>query len=187
MSRPNERARIDDRIDPKSRGIHPDAIRVGVAPTSRATCVDCGKKIIENTARSGIKYAGNPIDGVIPLYGSHPMVMWCHPGCGLAFSRLQDLKSEAARTCHLCQDTPDDKQQLRLRCGGGMKGKKILHHSFHIACVSKIIVQAENLSKEQKQEILVKVESIGNKHGLSWRDLTEDEKEFCRNEWTHIE
>jgi len=63
----------------------------------------------------------------------------------------------------------------------------MLHHSFHIACVSKIIVLAENLSKEQKQEILVEVESIGNKHGLAWRDLTEDEKEFCRNEWTHIE
>ena len=99
------------RNEPKHRGIHKDAIQAGKAPTGASTCIACDRKIEGNHPRWGIKYAGNPLSiPVLPLYGSHPMVQWCHAGgCGLTFLRYKDLASEApaARTCHACQDTSD--------------------------------------------------------------------------------
>jgi hypothetical protein len=97
------------RNDPDHRGIHEDAIRVGRAPTSASTCVACDKRIEKDSPRWGLKYGGNPLTiPVLPLYGSNPMVLWCHPACGLSYVRYSDLPSEAAaaRTCHACQDSP---------------------------------------------------------------------------------
>jgi hypothetical protein len=116
---------LEERCDPKRRGIHPDdALMVGMAPTSASTCVDCHTKIVQGSIRFGIKYAGNPLPNipVIPLYGTHPvpMYMWCHAGtgdttttgtssqnrrlpCGLSYCRLSKTMSDAERTCHACQ------------------------------------------------------------------------------------
>ena len=91
------------RNEPKHRGIHKDAIQAGRAPTGASTCIACDRKIEGNHPRWGIKYAGNPLSiPVLPLYGSHPMVQWCHAGgCGLAFFRYKDLASEAPEPCVL--------------------------------------------------------------------------------------
>ena len=121
------------RLDPHYRGIHSDAIQAGYAPTSGSTCVDCHQRIVKGDIRWGIKYGGNPLPlPVLPLYGTHPMVLWCHANCGRTFyvrrrrSSYRDndshndndynhntelepsyLSSAAARTCHACSDVPD--------------------------------------------------------------------------------
>mmetsp|Transcript_33042 Transcript_33042/g.71507 ORF Transcript_33042/g.71507 Transcript_33042/m.71507 type:complete len:101 (+) Transcript_33042:26-328(+) len=67
---------MEERADPKLRGVHRDGIQADVSPSSRAECVDCGKPIAKGSARWGIKYGGNPLTGigagVMPLYGTHP-------------------------------------------------------------------------------------------------------------------
>jgi hypothetical protein len=178
---------VNDRCDPKSRGIHDDAIRVDVSsPSSRATCVDCNKTILKGHPRWGIKYAGNPLPiAVIPLYGSHPMTLWCHAGgCGLGFLRISPEMPPAGRTCHACQDTPST-EGLRLLCGGPPnKQGKIRQHAFHLHCWLKAIV--DNVEDETaKGELLVSPTEIGAacKIGLSWADLTENEQQLVQQAW----
>jgi len=183
------------RNEPKHRGIHKDAIQAGRAPTGASTCIACDRKIEGNHPRWGIKYAGNPLSiPVLPLYGSHPMVQWCHAGgCGLAFLRYKDLASEApaARTCHACQDTPDKattKNSVRLLCGASPKGKKIRHHVFHISCWIKSIQNSSD-DVTALSSLLVRPEDIVTKkqqRGLSWADLTQEERKFVCNEFQRM-
>jgi hypothetical protein len=170
----NVRNAQQQRLEPKHRGIHEDAIQTGTAPTSASACVACDKRIEKHHPRWGIKYAGNllPIP-VVPLYGSHPMVMWCHAdgGCGLAFVRYRDMDSEApaVRTCHACQDTPSEhsnsntnQRNIRLLCGGSPKGQKIRHHVFHISCWIRSIQKSDDPSLHRKLlvKLLVKPQDI---------------------------
>ena len=200
------------RIDPRHRGIHDDAIQAGKAPTGAASCVACDKRIDKNQPRWGIKYAGNPLPAtipVIPLYGSHPMVMWCHGGsgcCGLAFVRYRDMESEApaVRTCHACQDAPDEHEtsntdnkhnSIRLLCGGSPKGRKIRHHVFHISCWIRSIQKSAAIALHEK--LLVKPQDITSVppktknqkqafRGLSWVDLTQNERELVCEEFRRM-
>ena len=168
-----------DRQDPKIRGIHHDAIQVGTAPTGASACVACKKKIEKNSVRWGVKYAGNPLPiPVVPLYGSHPMVMWCHKSCGLAYVRFSDLPAiSSARTCHACQNEPDnDEEGIRILCGGSAKQQKIQHHAFHIPCVLKVLNWGM-----VPQDIQCVSKSL--KNALSWDDLTNDEKEKVKIEF----
>lgn len=175
----------EDRLDPKQRGIHKDAIQAELAPSSRACCVDCGKVIAAGSPRWGIKYGGNPLpQSVIPLYGTHPMVMWCHAGgCGLAFTRLAPDLVAAVRTCHYCSDSPDDEDNggaLKLLCGGTPnKDGKIRQHAFHIKCWKEAIEKSK-LSDKDKRSILIEPSSIGvkSKTGLAWDEMTKDEQAF---------
>jgi hypothetical protein len=172
---------VRDRLNPTLRGVHEDAIQVGIAPTSASTCVDCGRPIHKGEMRWGIKYGGNPLPlPVVPLYGHMPMVMWCHgPSssstlakggfCGLALVRIQDHHSDstseawvcdASRTCHICSDAPDDDtsssidgNHLRVLCGGsiGERGK-IREHAFHIQCWKSCLIKGSaNFNHEQRQ------------------------------------
>jgi hypothetical protein len=167
---------VRDRLNPALRGIHPDAIQVGIAPTSASTCVDCGRPIHKGEVRWGIKYGGNPLPvPVVPLYGHMPMIMWCHgpsstPAakggfCGLAYVRIQDQHSDptseawicdASRTCHICSDSPDDtssNNNLRVLCGGsiGERGK-IREHAFHIQCWKSCLIKgSQSFNPEQRQ------------------------------------
>lgn len=176
----------DDRCDPKSRGIHEDAIRAEAdSPSSRAKCVACNKLIMKHTPRWGIKYAGNPLSiSIIPLYGNHPMHMWCHAGgCGLNFVRLSPEMPAAARTCHACEDTPST-EGLRLLCGGPPnQHNKIRQHAFHIQCWLKSISSVDD--EDAKKQLLISPTDIGkdNKLGLAWKDLTEDEQDTMRLAW----
>jgi len=190
-----------ERTDPGHRGIHSDAISTGRAPTSAASCVACDTSIPKGSARWGLKYAGNPLPiPVLPLYGSHPMVQWCHGSsssscCGLAFRRFADMNDDppAARTCHACQDGPDDandatstNQGIRLLCGGVPKGKKIRHHVFHIGCWLRAIAKDSYLENELTVDprdigkTTTKLRTLG---GLSWDDLTPSEREFVLREF----
>lgn len=179
--------RVNDRCDPKSRGIHEDAIRVDVkSPSSRATCVDCGKNIMKDQPRWGIKYAGNPLPiSVIPLYGSHPMTLWCHAGgCGLSFLRISPEMPPAARTCHACEDAPSI-AGLRILCGGPPnKQGKIRQHAFHLHCWLKAIMNSVQ-DEAVKGELLVSPTDIGkdSKGGLSWDELTENEQLLVQQAW----
>lgn len=190
-------ARIQEiRNDPKERGVHKDAIQAGIAPSRASACVACDNKIDKHGARWGIKYAGNPLSiPVLPLYGSHPMVQWCHAGgCGLAFTRYSDMTtlSPAARTCHACQDAPDkDLKGIRLLCGAPQKGQKIRHHVFHIACWIRSIQEGSDPSIHA--QLIVKPEDIGahirkqkKLGGLSWDDLTLDERDFVSEEFQRM-
>jgi len=184
------------RNDPEIRGIHKDAIQAGIAPSRASACVACGNKIDKHAARWGLKYAGNPLSiPVLPLYGSHSMVQWCHAGgCGLAFIRYSDMASlsPAARTCHACQDSPDkccdeNKNEIRLLCGGTQKGQKIRHHVFHISCWIRSI--QEGCDASLHSQLIVKPEEIVHTRrmkklgGLSWNDLTLEEREFVNAEF----
>jgi hypothetical protein len=168
----------EDRLIPSARGIHKDAIQAGRAPTSTSSCVDCGKKIPAKSPRWGLKFAGSPLsEPIIPLYGSKPMTMWCHAGCGhLAFVELTEDMTAAARTCHACQDEPEA-SGLRLVCGGSKKGTKVRQHAFHIGCWKKAIVEGSP-DEECKTALLAWTpESVGKqRHGLSWDDLTDEQK-----------
>ena len=179
---------MEERADPQRRGVHPDGIQAGISSSSRAECVDCGASIAKGLPRWGIKYAGNPLTGigadVIPLYGSHPMVMWCHAGgCGLRYQRASccSSSSDAARTCHLCSDTPDNDNgdnsnpQIKLLCGGTVKGKKIRQHAFHIQCWKDAIQRASTLDGEDKRSILIDPADIEG-----WNELNEVEREYVR-------
>lgn len=176
-----------DRLNVDARGIHKDGIQADRAPSSRAACVACEKVIGKDEPRWGIKYAGNPLkEPVIPLYGTHPMVMWCHAGgCGLSFVRVSPDWPEAARVCHLCSTRAHDKG-LRLLCGGKDKGKKIRHHAFHIRCFVKAI-NASSVDQEGKDAILVDPTKIDRKAflpgALRWNDLSDAEQELVRREW----
>lgn len=180
---------VEDRCDPASRGVHHDALQFGTAPTSGATCVDCGKIITKGSVRWGVKYAGNPLPvPVIPLYGSHPMVMWCHANCGLTYCKLlPDSACVAATTCHLCQDKPDLKKDdgLRLLCGGSNKGRKIRAHAFHLSCWRQAVLRCENGSV---REAILKqpISNIGNGNGrgLGWDDLLAEQQKTVQNELT---
>lgn len=183
-SRADKRARVvSDRLDPRKRGIHKDGVKAERAPTGRSKCVDCGKVIPKGALRWGIKYAGNPLsEPVIPLYGSHPMYMWCHAGgCGLSYCRIDNsssttLSSEASRTCHLCCTEPDEQDKgLRLLCGGGLKGTKVLHHAFHLQCWRDCV---EMIKDPHRSELLVSPSAIERKggRGVGWKDLTAEEK-----------
>lgn len=186
------------RANPKQRGIHRDAIQAGVAPTSASTCIACDQKIERHAARWGIKYAGNPLNiPVLPLYGSHPMVQWCHAGgCGLAFVRFNETisQSPAARTCHACQDAPDEstteKDPLRLLCGAPSKGKKIRHHVFHISCWIRCIQEGCDSSLHPqllvKPEVIVQTKKQKKLGGLSWDDLTTREQELVRKHFHNL-
>jgi len=195
--RSGKAASHSERTDPKHRGIHSDALQTGRAPTSAASCVACDTSIPKGSARWGLKYAGNPLlVPVLPLYGSHPMVQWCHGGncCGLAFRRFADMNDDppAARTCHACQDAPDDAnddnthQSIRLLCGGVPKGKKIRHHVFHISCWLRAIAKDSYLENELTVDprdigkTTTKLRTLG---GLSWDDLTPSEREFVLREF----
>ncbi|KAL7547317.1 hypothetical protein ACHAWF_010636 [Thalassiosira exigua] len=138
---------MTDRADPKLRGVHRAGIQASISPSSWAACVDCARPIAKGEARRGIRYAGNPLaeirGGVIPLYGSHPMVMWCHNTCDLlGYLRQDQIEGcDAARTCHVCSDSPDCPEpgqqgdrgpRIKLLCGGRAKGDKIRSHAFHI-------------------------------------------------------
>jgi len=181
-----------ERLDPKLRGIHEDAITAGVAPSSRAVCVSCSRAIQRGEPRWGIKYAGNPLgsEPVLPLYGTHPMYMWCHAGgCGLAFVRLPPddaAASGAARTCHLCSDAPDDgvvDGGVRLLCGGPSGAQnKVRQHAFHVGCWRAAILRSEELDEAQKRTILIDCREIGGqcRNGLSYDDLTESEQQLVR-------
>lgn len=220
--------------DPNHRGIHEDAIAAGRAPNSAAACVACGQKIKKGHCRWGIKYAGNPLPiAAIPLYGSHPMFMWCHGGngCGLAFARYGDMTSEppAARTCHACQDAPDevaatrdvsvssadpaaiataaaarvaggqiDRKNIRLICGGPPKGCKIRHHVFHISCWIRCVRKScggNDADPSLLRQLLLKPQDLVAKThkksasglmGLSWGDLTPDERHSVRVEFQQM-
>ena len=141
MPKRKRSASIAARRDPKSRGVHKDALTLEVAKSGRATCGTCNQLIAQGSLRWGLKYAGNPLpeEEVVPLYGSHPMYMWFHEGCGFSLSRHSQLQSahphwDAALTCHLCGKKENDSGDLRLRCGGRVKGKKVMFHNFHVAC-----------------------------------------------------
>jgi hypothetical protein len=138
-----------DRLYPKLRGVHPNAVQAGIAPTSASTCVDCGRAIPKGQMRWGIRYGGNPLPlPVVPLYGHMPMVMWCHGPtssstntttstkattggafCGVALVRLEEKHSDpasegwlcaAARTCHVCSDGPDAAKDSAT-CGSNLR------------------------------------------------------------------
>jgi hypothetical protein len=182
------------RNDPDHRGIHEDAIRVGRAPTSASTCVACDKRIEKDSPRWGLKYGGNPLTiPVLPLYGSNPMVLWCHPACGLSYVRYSDLPSEAAaaRTCHACQDSPDhgeddSKSTIRLLCGGPPKQRKIRQHAFHISCWIRAIQISDSSLAEKlmvKPEDIGKVKTKKKNNGLSWDDLSPKEHQQVQEEF----
>jgi hypothetical protein len=178
-----KRQQVDDRCDPRVRGIHRDAIRAEAhTPSSHATCVDCKKRIQKGAPRWGIKYAGNPLAiPVIPLYGCHPMYMWCHAKCGLAFQRMEPDMHEASKTCHACQDCPS-KEGLRLLCGGLSKGKKIQQHAFHIQCWLGAMNDVDD--EAAKAQLMVSPSDIcTNKRGLSWEDLTPEEQATGEQIW----
>lgn len=208
----NAQPSIKDRIDPKRRGIHPDAIQVGRAPSRAATCISCGHRIEKRSARWGIKYAGNPLPvPVIPLYGQNPMVLWCHPGgCGLTYVRYSDLPKDisAARTCHACQDAPDEQdppldsnnattthRSIRLLCGGPPNSNgKIRQHAFHISCWRKAITSSDHdLATELYVSPLIGSKTRKRKNEgeimnavaseLSWTDLTGPEREQVHEEY----
>ena len=189
-------ARIQEiRNDPKQRGIHKDAIQAGIAPSGASACVACYNKIDKHGARWGIKYAGNPLSiPVLPLYGSLPMVQWCHAGvCGLAFTRYSDMAdlSPAARTCHACQDAPDtDGNAIRLLCGASQTGQKIRHHVFHIACWIRSIQEGSDASIHAqlivKPEDIVHIQKQKKLGGLSWDDLTLDERDYVSEEFQRM-
>ena len=170
-----------DRLNPKVRGIHPDAIQANISPSSRAACVDCGKSIPQGAPRWGIKYGGNPLAlDVIPLYGTHPMVMYCHAGgCGLSYVKLNNDLCDAARTCHYCSDAPDETEPpIKLLCGGSPNEQhKIRQHAFHIQCWKDAILKSE-LSDDDKKKILIDFKQIGKRRRLAWKDLTEPEQAF---------
>lgn len=183
---------MEERADPTLRGIHPDGIQADLSPSSRSECIDCGKSIAKGVPRWGIKYAGNPLTGtgagVLPLYGSHPMVMWCHAGgCGLRYQRpcaSSSSSCDASRTCHLCSDTPDDdnddiaNSQIKVLCGGKAKGKKIRQHAFHIQCWKDAIQRASSLDDEYKRSILIDPPDI-----VGWNELSDSEREYVRQCW----
>mmetsp|Transcript_29033 Transcript_29033/g.64417 ORF Transcript_29033/g.64417 Transcript_29033/m.64417 type:complete len:202 (+) Transcript_29033:104-709(+) len=189
---------MEERADPKLRGVHRDGIQADVSPSSRAECIDCGKPIAKGSARWGIKYGGNPLTGigagVIPLNGTHPMVMWCHAGgCGLKYqptctgdSSSRNSTCEAARTCHLCSDSPDDDDessstpQIKLLCGGNAKGKKIRRHAFHIQCWKGAINRASTLGDEDKTSIIIDPSDIDG-----WANLSESEQNYVRRCWNY--
>ena len=204
---------LEARLDPKVRGIIDDAIHADLAPTSRSTCVACDTFIGKDEARWGIRYAGNPLPGkipVIPLYGTHPvpMYMWCHGGgCGLSYVRIDPNDPgrwpPAARVCHYCSDTPEE-NGLRLLCGGKPKGTKIRQHAFHIHCWKKALIRAKesscsSLDEKGLQEVLIRPEKIGMlstrkksigvqcaQGGIGWNDLTESEKAFVLDSWNNV-
>eukprot|EP00040_Diaphanoeca_grandis_P044314 m.270587 g.270587 ORF g.270587 m.270587 type:complete len:260 (+) comp90708_c0_seq1:253-1032(+) len=177
------------RRDPKVRGIHTDAIRFDYAPTSAATCQGCQKVITKGELRWGLKYGGNPIaeEHVIPLYGTHPMYMSFHRGCGFGFARYSALEKAnptwlATRTCHLCQTTPTrGTTDLRLRLGGQRRtDKKVTFHAgFHLECVRNAFIK--ECTRQQLSTKLVPCigdEKIchGTQGGVQWEDLTEVER-----------
>ncbi|GKY97438.1 hypothetical protein MPSEU_000702300 [Mayamaea pseudoterrestris] len=170
-----------ERLDPTLRNIHPDAIQANLAPSSRATCVDCGKTIPQGAPRWGIKYGGNPLAlPVIPLYGSHPMVMYCHAGgCGLSYVRVSEQSHlcEAAKTCHYCSNAPDE-ALVKLLCGGRPNQQhKIRQHAFHIRCW-KDAIEKSPLNDEDKKQILIDYKEIKKQKGVSWEDLTLAEQAY---------
>ena len=177
---------VADRANPKVRGIHPDAVQAAISPSSRSECVDCGRLIPKGSARWGIKYTGNPLLGVpvVPLYGSHPMVMWCHPECGLKYQRQSNIdENDASRTCHLCSDTPEldsDGQQniVKFLCGGQAKGKKIRSHAFHIGCW-KNAIRSSTLTDHAKSCIL----DIDLADIKGWDDLSDIERNVVQSCW----
>ena len=173
----------EERLDSKLRGIHPDAIQANIAPSSRATCVDCGKPIAQGSPRWGIKYGGNPLAlPVIPLYGQNPMVMYCHAGCGLSYARANSENCAAVRTCHYCTDAPDEEESIiKLLCGGNPNRLgKIQQHAFHISCWRDAITKS-GLSDGDKRKILISCKDIGKRRGLSWGDLKEAEQAYVMN------
>jgi len=219
-----------ERTEPRHRGIHTDAIVAGRAPTSASSCVACRNKILKHDPRWGLKYAGNPLGiPVVPLYGSHPMVMWlcCSPnhnsnnsnnnngGCGLAYARYTDMASEApaVRTCHACQDSPDDtttttttavddshssRNNVRLLCGAPPKGPKIRRHVFHISCWIRSIQQSSSDDPSICESLLVDPSIIGTQQtttncsngnsnstlcGISWDDLSPHEQKLVRKDF----
>lgn len=183
-----KRRQADDWCDPRVRGIHRDAIMAEAhSPSSRATCVDCKKRIQKGAPRWGIKYAGNPLSiPVIPLYGSHPMYMWCHAKCGVAFQRMEPAMHEAWKTCHACEDCPPEQGLLRLLCGGLPKDRKIQHHAFHIRCWLGAINAVDD--EAAKTQLMVSPSDIcNNKHGLSWEDLTPEERTTVGKIWKEYE
>ena len=192
------------RLDPSERGIHEDAIQAGRAPTSASTCIACRKSIQRGSPRWGIKYAGNPLpqEAVIPLYGSHPMAMWCHAGkCGLELVRItppQMMDTPATATCHACQDQPSS--GIRMLCGGPNKGRKIQSHAFHVACWIRSIQEASKTDIECQTVLLsalgdhprefLQISTTeqsaqkGNQEKvLSWDSLSSSEQEALVNDW----
>jgi hypothetical protein len=144
-------------------------------------------EILKDTPHWGIKYAGNPLPiPVIPLYGSHPMYLWCHSGgCGLAFIRMVENDDKAAQTCHACQDTPST--GLRLLCGGAPNAQnKIRQHAFHMKCWLRAMNHVTD--KNARKRLVISPREIGNKTSshdgtLSWNDLTEDEQSMVQETW----
>lgn len=195
-------------VDTIHRGIHPDAIQVfGGAATKagqRATCIACDKRIEKGSARWGMKYAGRPLPiPVIPMHRPEPrVVLWCHPGgCGLNYVRYSDLpKIPAARTCHACQDSPDNDMKnrpIRLLCGGPPSDKvPVRHHAFHISCWRKAILSpGEELAKTLDvsplvigEKTLTQRRKIGNEAGkaLTWKDLTRAEQAQVQREFEKL-
>jgi hypothetical protein len=148
--------------------------------------VSCNKTIDKGQVRWGIKYGGNLLaQPVLPLYGTHPMVMWCHAGgCGLAFVRLSSEMPQAARTCHACSDVPDE-SGVRLLCGGDQQNNKVRQHAFHISCWRRAILESNITDTEKNKCLNIEVETIGIKRrlGLSFADLTDSEKAIVRQEF----
>ena len=182
---PKRHNQDDDRCDPRFRGIHRDAIRAEAhSPSSRATCIDCNQLIPKDAPRWGIKYAGNSLSiPVIPLYGSHPMYMWCHAKCGLAFQRMRPEMPAASKTCHACQDC-EGEEGVRLLCGGLPKGKKIQQHAFHIQCWVRAM-DAVNDDAAKAQLMVSPSDIRNNRLGLSWDDLTEEEQANVEQIWNN--
>jgi hypothetical protein len=169
-----------DRCDPAKRGIHPDALRFGTAPTSASACVGCGRTIAGGSVRWGLKYAGNPLpEPVVPLYGSHPMTLWCHADCGLTYHQLREGECAAAKTCHLCQTEPDPERDggLRLLCGGSNKGRKVRSHAFHLSCWKQAVMRCDD--ETIRRAILRDPTTIGGRR-LGWSDLSAAQQEIVR-------
>ena len=112
--------------------------------------------------------------------------MWCHPKCGLSYCRVQDLPDvPAARTCHACQDAPDNDHPIRLWCGGGAtKQGKVQEHAFHIQCWRRAVaVDDEELANEFKHDMKEIGKKARRKGHLSWESLTAEEQKTVEEEF----
>lgn len=94
--------------------------------------------------------------------------------------------SEAARTCHACQDAPSE--GLRLLCGGPPNQQnKTRQHAFHIQCWLRAMNKVND--DNAKQQLIVAPTEIGkhSKLGFSWQDLTEDEQATVHKVWNEYD